>query len=143
MVYVNGKGLTLSDLCQSLYVQHWMWNRQLGYLLHPKIPTRDDMRVADLDCGIGYEDTNMFSRSLIRSLESGSSMLQESIHQHASMATIYRMRNSLPPPGSPQIQHWPVSIFSNLFQSSCGESTMLSTWESWSLSWRMMIPSLC
>ncbi|KAJ5735702.1 UMTA methyltransferase family protein-like protein [Penicillium malachiteum] len=36
-----------------LYFQHWMWRRQLGYLLHPKISVQENFRVADLACGTG------------------------------------------------------------------------------------------
>ncbi|RAK95951.1 class I SAM-dependent methyltransferase [Aspergillus ibericus CBS 121593] len=36
-----------------LYFQHWMWRRQLGYLLHPQIPIKDGYRVADVACGTG------------------------------------------------------------------------------------------
>ena len=69
------------------------------------IPTRDDMRVANVACGIGYEDTNMFPQSLIIRLGPGSLILQESIHQHASIAMTYLMDNSLQLPGSLQIQY--------------------------------------
>ncbi|MDI1490453.1 MAG: hypothetical protein OHK93_001656 [Ramalina farinacea] len=34
-----------------LYFQHWMWRRQLGYLLNPAIPMNDDCVVADVASG--------------------------------------------------------------------------------------------
>ncbi|KAL8774224.1 MAG: hypothetical protein Q9209_000975 [Squamulea sp. 1 TL-2023] len=34
-----------------LYLQHWMWRRELGYVLHPEIPVKEGMRIADVACG--------------------------------------------------------------------------------------------
>ncbi|KAL8722511.1 MAG: hypothetical protein Q9225_001027 [Loekoesia sp. 1 TL-2023] len=34
-----------------LYIQHWMWRRELGYLLHPAIPVGEGTRIADIACG--------------------------------------------------------------------------------------------
>lgn len=47
-----------------------MWRRQLGYLLHPSISTKEGLRVADVACGTGYvvfneyvdEETNQYRR---------------------------------------------------------------------------------
>lgn len=37
-------------------MQHWMWQSEIGYLLHPRIPvdpTSKDLRIADVGCGSG------------------------------------------------------------------------------------------
>lgn len=34
-----------------LYLQHWMWRRELGYILHPKISISQGTRIADVACG--------------------------------------------------------------------------------------------
>jgi hypothetical protein len=37
-----------------LHLQHWMWNYQLGYLLHPSIPKDvPDLKVAEVAAGNG------------------------------------------------------------------------------------------
>ncbi|TGO62885.1 hypothetical protein BOTNAR_0107g00090 [Botryotinia narcissicola] len=36
-----------------LYVQHWLWQRLLGHLLHPSIPIKQDIKIADVACGTG------------------------------------------------------------------------------------------
>ncbi|KAF7896625.1 uncharacterized protein EAF01_009028 [Botrytis porri] len=36
-----------------LYVQHWLWQRLVGHLLHPSIPIREDIKIADIACGTG------------------------------------------------------------------------------------------
>ncbi|KUI59769.1 hypothetical protein VP1G_07000 [Cytospora mali] len=38
-----------------LYMQHWMWRRKFGFLLHPKIPVNEDqdIQIADVACGTG------------------------------------------------------------------------------------------
>lgn len=37
-----------------LYLQHWMWRRQLGYILHPRIPINlEPLKIADIACGTG------------------------------------------------------------------------------------------
>ncbi|KAF7894318.1 hypothetical protein EAF00_007832 [Botryotinia globosa] len=36
-----------------LYVQHWLWQRLLGHLLHPSIPIKQDIKIADIACGTG------------------------------------------------------------------------------------------
>jgi 2-polyprenyl-3-methyl-5-hydroxy-6-metoxy-1,4-benzoquinol methylase len=40
-----------------LTMQHWMWQHELGYALHPKIPedvrSKSDLKVADVACGNG------------------------------------------------------------------------------------------
>ena len=46
--------LSASDEIRSLYLQHWMWRRQFGYLLHYPIPMQNFFKVADLACGTGY-----------------------------------------------------------------------------------------
>ncbi|KAF5867778.1 putative umta methyltransferase family protein [Botrytis fragariae] len=36
-----------------LYVQHWLWQRLVGHLLHPSIPIKQDIKIADIACGTG------------------------------------------------------------------------------------------
>ncbi|KAJ8059161.1 hypothetical protein OCU04_012135 [Sclerotinia nivalis] len=36
-----------------LYVQHWLWQRLVGCLLHPSIPIKENMKIADIACGTG------------------------------------------------------------------------------------------
>jgi SAM-dependent methyltransferase len=40
-----------------LFMQHWMWQLELGYALHPNIPaeirSKPDLKVADVACGNG------------------------------------------------------------------------------------------
>ncbi|KAF7925381.1 uncharacterized protein EAE97_010462 [Botrytis byssoidea] len=36
-----------------LYVQYWLWQRLLGHLLHPSIPIKQDIKIADIACGTG------------------------------------------------------------------------------------------
>ena len=40
-----------------LFMQHWMWQLQLGYTLHPSIPeairTNPNLKIADVACGNG------------------------------------------------------------------------------------------
>lgn len=40
-----------------LFMQHWMWQHELGYALHPKIPeeirSKPDLKIADVACGNG------------------------------------------------------------------------------------------
>lgn len=38
-----------------LYLQHWMWRRNFGYLLHPKVPIEKDkdINIIDVACGTG------------------------------------------------------------------------------------------
>ena len=38
----------------SLYFQHWMWRRELGYLLHEAIVVQDGTAIADVACGNWY-----------------------------------------------------------------------------------------
>jgi hypothetical protein len=38
-----------------LYLQHWIWNYQTGYVLHPSIPrSKHGLRVADMGTGNAY-----------------------------------------------------------------------------------------
>ncbi|THV51599.1 hypothetical protein BGAL_0105g00130 [Botrytis galanthina] len=36
-----------------LYVQHWLWQRLTGHLLHPSIPIKQDIKIVDIACGTG------------------------------------------------------------------------------------------
>ncbi|KAF7959350.1 hypothetical protein EAE96_000970 [Botrytis aclada] len=36
-----------------LYVQHWLWQRLVEHLLHPSIPIKEDIKIADIECGTG------------------------------------------------------------------------------------------
>ncbi|KAB8299129.1 hypothetical protein EYC80_001238 [Monilinia laxa] len=36
-----------------LYFQHYLWQRLLGHLLHPDIPIKEDIKIADIACGTG------------------------------------------------------------------------------------------
>ncbi|KAF7885423.1 uncharacterized protein EAF02_003932 [Botrytis sinoallii] len=36
-----------------LYLQHWLWQRLIGHLLHPSIPIKQDIKIADIACGTG------------------------------------------------------------------------------------------
>ncbi|ATZ51101.1 hypothetical protein BCIN_06g05350 [Botrytis cinerea B05.10] len=36
-----------------LYVQHWLWQRLVGHLLHPCIPVKENIKIADIACGTG------------------------------------------------------------------------------------------
>ncbi|QSZ29229.1 hypothetical protein DSL72_003741 [Monilinia vaccinii-corymbosi] len=36
-----------------LYVQHYLWQRLLGHLLHPSIPIKENIKIADIACGTG------------------------------------------------------------------------------------------
>ncbi|KAI9645959.1 hypothetical protein NHQ30_005396 [Ciborinia camelliae] len=36
-----------------LYLQHFIWKRQLGHLLQPCIPLANDIKIADVACGTG------------------------------------------------------------------------------------------
>lgn len=40
-----------------LFMQHWIWQLQLGYVLHPSIPesvrTKPNLKIADVACGNG------------------------------------------------------------------------------------------
>ncbi|TGO21545.1 hypothetical protein BPAE_0214g00160 [Botrytis paeoniae] len=36
-----------------LYLQHWLWQRLVGHLLHPSIPIKEDIKIADIACGTG------------------------------------------------------------------------------------------
>lgn len=36
-----------------LYMQHWLWQRLAGHLLHPSIPIKEKMKIADIACGTG------------------------------------------------------------------------------------------
>ena len=40
-------------LCHSLYFTHWMWQRTLGYDLHPAIPITPDLSVACINDSTG------------------------------------------------------------------------------------------
>ena len=52
---INIKLDKLIDILDSLYIQHWMWRYQTGYILHPKVDTsKDNLKVADIACGTGY-----------------------------------------------------------------------------------------
>jgi hypothetical protein len=37
----------------SINLLHYLWNKTFGYLLHPKIPTENALRVADVGTGTG------------------------------------------------------------------------------------------
>ncbi|EDO00055.1 hypothetical protein SS1G_02914 [Sclerotinia sclerotiorum 1980 UF-70] len=37
-----------------LYMQHWLWQRLAGHLLHPSIPIKEKMKIADIACGTGF-----------------------------------------------------------------------------------------
>ena len=55
-----GKSPRLCQLCApahwktSLYLQHWMWRRQLGHVINPTIAMTGEIRVADIACGTGH-----------------------------------------------------------------------------------------
>lgn len=36
-----------------LFMQHWFFQLQLGYVLHPSIPSKPDIKIADVACGNG------------------------------------------------------------------------------------------
>ncbi|RAL66850.1 hypothetical protein DID88_007633 [Monilinia fructigena] len=36
-----------------LYFQHYLWQRLLEHLLHPQIPIKEDIKIADIACGTG------------------------------------------------------------------------------------------
>lgn len=42
-----------------LYFQHWMWRRQLGYLLNPNIPVKEGFKLADIACGTGWVNNDI------------------------------------------------------------------------------------
>ena len=40
--------------CFRLHLQHWLYNRQFGWLLHPSIPVdKPKLKIADIACGNG------------------------------------------------------------------------------------------
>ncbi|KAI9642303.1 hypothetical protein NHQ30_009105 [Ciborinia camelliae] len=36
-----------------LYLQHYLWQRLVGHLLHPSIPIKEKAKIADIACGTG------------------------------------------------------------------------------------------
>ncbi|TGO49783.1 hypothetical protein BCON_0200g00120 [Botryotinia convoluta] len=36
-----------------LYIQNWLWQRLIGHLLHPSIPIKENIKIADIACGTG------------------------------------------------------------------------------------------
>ncbi|RDA94322.1 hypothetical protein CP533_3771 [Ophiocordyceps camponoti-saundersi (nom. inval.)] len=63
--YVLGRSLPHST---RLDAQHLLWIMHLGYVLHPDIPIREDMKIADIGCGTAIWLLDI-SRSLPRSAQ--------------------------------------------------------------------------
>ena len=42
----------LHKVCR-LNAQHLLWKEQLGYVIHPQIPIRENLTVADIGAGTG------------------------------------------------------------------------------------------
>ncbi|RCI14843.1 hypothetical protein L249_6708 [Ophiocordyceps polyrhachis-furcata BCC 54312] len=95
--YVLGRGLPDST---RLDAQHLLWAMHLSYVLHPDIPIREDMRIADVGCGSAGM-TSIWLLDISRTLP-------RSTHLHG-----YDISDSLFPPRS----SWPENLSLGLLDS--------------------------